>query len=314
MSSKNSALASLTAQYTDSENEDDGNISEDDDSSDGFNQNHLQVMPFYKLYMLISHVFCMFQSKPSTPPAAAVPELNKSHSKAHLRLVSYNDDNVVSDDETGSPPNREANVNMDISEEEDYENNGNRGTTVTGGSGSGSTVGGTSTTAGSANTTNNDAGKEGKTPKKDKFSEYGFNLPPEPKGKCPHELQDKITNMYDKMKQGMDMNRVIQDRKEFRNPSIYEKLIQFCDINELGTNYAPEIYDPLQWGMLLAQQFRIFLFVVNLYLTGKESFYEELARVQKIEMEKREKDRKDNMKQELAIAVAKKAEEDAKKR
>lgn len=54
--------------------------------------------------------------------------------------------------------------------------------------------------------------------------------------------------MHDKMKSGMDMNKLIQERKEFRNPSIYEKLIQYCDINELGTNYPPEIYDPLQWG------------------------------------------------------------------
>lgn len=90
--------------------------------------------------------------------------------------------------------------------------------------------------------------KEGKSLKKDKFAEYGFNLPPEPKGKCPPELQEKITHLYEKMKDGLDMNRVIQDKKEFRNPSIYDKLIQFCDINELGTNYPPEIYDPLQWG------------------------------------------------------------------
>lgn len=33
------------------------------------------------------------------------------------------------------------------------------------------------------------------------------------------------------------MNYIIQRKKEFRNPSIYEKLIQFCAIDELGTNY-----------------------------------------------------------------------------
>lgn len=51
-----------------------------------------------------------------------------------------------------------------------------------------------------------------------------------------------------------------------------------------------------------------------LSVLGKESFYEELARIQKVEMEKRDRDRKDNIKQELVIAAAKKAEEEAKRR
>lgn len=129
----------------------------------------------------------------------------------------------------------------------------------------------------------------------DRWAKYGFNLPPEVKGKCPGELQDKINLLYEKMKHSnMDMNRVIQERKEFRNPSIYEKLIQFCDINEFGTNYPPEKYDPLQWG--------------------PESYYEELAKAQKIEMDRREKERKDNSKVELALATAKRVEEEAKRR
>lgn len=149
----------------------------------------------------------------------------------------------MSDDENVSP-NRET-INMDISEEEGNEN----GSDSSGAGGDGSGTGSSGATVGTVN--NENTNKEGKPIKKDKFAEYGFNLPPEPKGKCPQELQDKISNMYEKMKlNGMDMNRVIQDRKEFRNPSIYEKLIQFCDINELGTNYPPEIYDPLQWGNL----------------------------------------------------------------
>lgn len=128
-----------------------------------------------------------------------------------------------------------------------------------------------------------------------KYAKYKFQLPPEPKGKPPPELVAKITKMYTKMRQtNMDMNRVIQDRKEFRNPSIYDKLISFCDINEFGTNYPPEIYDPLQWG--------------------EESYYEALAAVQKTEMVKRQKDRKDMDKVEQVTALARKVEEEAKKR
>ncbi|GBP31953.1 SAP30-binding protein [Eumeta japonica] len=120
-------------------------------------------------------------------------------------------------------------------------------------------------------------------------------IPPEPPGKCPKELQDNIAKFYTRMmNEGLDMNKIIQDRKNFRNPSIYEKLIQFCDINELDTNYPPEIYDPLKWG--------------------KESYYDELAKVQKIEMDRREKERKEKAKIDIISGVAKKSESDEEKK
>lgn len=145
--------------------------------------------------------------------------------KAALRLVSYNDDTYVSDDdghESDDPSESHVEIvvpvvaDQQIREEEVVE----------------------------------DMHKADEEKQKDRFAEYGFTLP-EVKGKCPAELQDKITKMYERMKMNnLDMNRVIQGRKEFRNPSIYEKLIQYCDIDELGTNYPPELYDPLRWGEL----------------------------------------------------------------
>ncbi|XP_004934317.1 SAP30-binding protein [Bombyx mandarina] len=127
-------------------------------------------------------------------------------------------------------------------------------------------------------------------------SEDGITIPPEPSGKCPKELQESIAKFYNRMlTEGLDMNRIIQDKKNFRNPSIYEKLIQFCDINELDTNYPPEIYDPLKWG--------------------KESYYEELSKVQKLEMERREKEKKEKLsKIDFISGVAKKPESDDEKK
>lgn len=121
-------------------------------------------------------------------------------------------------------------------------------------------------------------------------------IPPEPPGKCPKELQDNIARFYSRMlTEGLDMNKIIQDKKNFRNPSIYEKLIQFCDINELDTNYPPEIYDPLKWG--------------------KESYYDELSRVQKVEMDRREKEKKEKLsKIDFISGVAKKPESDDEKK
>lgn len=66
-------------------------------------------------------------------------------------------------------------------------------------------------------------------------------LPPEPTGKCPADLQEKITRQYESMLQRniSSLNFQIQQRKQFRNPSIYEKLIDHLDIEEIGTNYPP---------------------------------------------------------------------------
>lgn len=88
--------------------------------------------------------------------------------------------------------------------------------------------------------------------------------------------------MYDQtVNGGQDIRKRIEVNKNFRNPSIYEKLVSFLDIDELGSNFPPEIFDPHKWG--------------------PESFYEELAKRQKEVMEayvEREK-RKDKTKVEI---------------
>lgn len=157
------------------------------------------------------------QSATSTPS-----KVEQNTGKSALRLVSYHDDTYVSDedDDNRSDTSEKAaeaapmEAEPEVREDETVE----------------------------------EVSKADEEKKRDRFAEYGFSLP-EVKGKCPPELQEKITKMYERMKlNNLDMNKVIQERKEFRNPSIYEKLIQFCDIDELGTNYPPELYDPLRWG------------------------------------------------------------------
>jgi len=119
------------------------------------------------------------------------------------------------------------------------------------------------------------------------LSKNSVQIPPEPKGRCSSHLQEKFGNYYEKMtREGLDMNVVIQNQKQFRNPSIYEKLIQFCQIDELGTNYSPEIYDPSKFG--------------------PTSYYEDLAKAQKAEMDKRQKEQKERTKVEFITGTAKK--------
>lgn len=133
----------------------------------------------------------------------------------------------------------------------------------------------------------------------EKYKKLGLVIPPEPRGKFSRDTQEKferiskkVATSHDKVQSKlMDMNKIIQERKEFRNPSIYEKLISFCDINELGTNYPPEIYNPSTFG--------------------KESYYEELAKVQKSEMDKLEKTKKEPS---VTVVTGSKKVDDDKKR
>ncbi|CAG5055724.1 unnamed protein product [Parnassius mnemosyne] len=227
------ALASLTATYTDSEGE--------EDMEDGQQTPEKEEVKGS-------------QSAPTSPhyaedsvKAASAPVSPKR------RLVSYNDDTVVSDEDPSSPSAENQDDMRRLSMETDTDE---------------------------------------AVPRSDPDdSEDGVAIPPEPTSKCPKELQETIAKFYSRMvNEGLDMNKIIQDKKNFRNPSIYEKLIQFCDINELDTNYPPEIYDPLKWG--------------------KESYYDELARVQKVEMDRREKEKKEKLaKIDFISGVAKKPTE-----
>lgn len=117
----------------------------------------------------------------------------------------------------------------------------------------------------------------------------GVKLPPEPPGLCSPALQESINKLYQrKIERGYDFNAVIQSKKSFRNPSIYEKLIQFCAIDEHGTNFPKELYDG--------------------HLFGPESYYDELAKVQKVDMERREKAAKERS-AKSAIKADKRPEE-----
>jgi len=211
----NSALASLTETYTDSEGED---HNEDDvERSDP-------------------------EEKQIRAQIVIQPKKNSKHPR---RLVSYNDNDNVYEEASDEEPKEE-----DVEEEK--------------------------------NTESKDT--EDKCSKYEK--KYGFQLPPESKAEPDPKLQETITNINQKIKNSkFDLNQYIQDRKDFRNPSIYDKLIQFCNINELGTNFPPEIYD------------------VSIY--GPESFYEELAKAQKLEMDKLEKQKKENAKPEVIKELSK---------
>uniref|UniRef100_A0AAV2MTG9 SAP30-binding protein n=1 Tax=Knipowitschia caucasica TaxID=637954 RepID=A0AAV2MTG9_KNICA len=99
-------------------------------------------------------------------------------------------------------------------------------------------------------------------------------------------LSEKIHKLYQRKLHGdFDTNSHIQKKKEFRNPSIYEKLIQFCSIDELGTNYPKDMFDPHGWS--------------------EDSYYEGLAKAQKVDMDKLEKAKKERTKIEFVTGTKK---------
>ncbi|XP_028990963.1 SAP30-binding protein isoform X3 [Betta splendens] len=113
-----------------------------------------------------------------------------------------------------------------------------------------------------------------------------IRIPPEPPGRCSSQLQEKIHKLYERKLHGdFDTNSHIQKKKEFRNPSIYEKLIQYCSIDELGTNYPKDMFDPHGWT--------------------EDSYYEALAKAQKVEMDKLEKAKKERTKIEFVTGTKK---------
>lgn len=308
MSVQSVALASLTATYTDSEGED----GVEDERLQEENSNTPQGAAPHN-----AQVGRQPQARSGTSPisggrsASHSPAVGKSAGSSDLpeaatkvqRLVSYFDDAVVSDDEgaaAAAPPLSLPSVPSSSSlmttgaaivatvAERPEENGlpvaaatGNVAATTVAAAAVGAVGGGAerrSPSSRSGELLSDNGGEAGDL--------YGVTIPPEPPGQCPAELQDKIARLYRKMESGgLDMNMLIQQRKEFRNPSIYEKLIQFCSINELGTNYSPDRFDPFKWS--------------------KDSYYEELAVVQKAEMDKLEKARKEKTKIEIVSGTAK---------
>lgn len=99
---------------------------------------------------------------------------------------------------------------------------------------------------------------------------HNVQLPPEPPGRCSKALQDKVIALLQKEERlGLDLNQHLQGRKDFRNPSIYEKLVTALNLDEFGTNFPEHLYDPKGWG--------------------EDSTYTKLLEAQKKAYEKKEK-------------------------
>lgn len=179
---QSTALASLTATYTDSEGEEE--LYEDKEENQGV--------------AILSTPSRSPSNKSTNSSRPGSPVIVRITTKV-AKLVSYHDDTIASDDDAEADDEEPPHEVIMLAEEE------NR-----------------------------------KTEEEDIIDKEGVQIPPEPTGYCSTDLQDKFSKLFEKMQnQQLDMNALIQKRKDFRNPSIYEKLIQHCGINELGECYVP---------------------------------------------------------------------------
>jgi hypothetical protein len=89
---------------------------------------------------------------------------------------------------------------------------------------------------------------------------------------CPL-LVDKVAEYIDYKRTGTNINREYRRKKEFKNPNILEKLVHYYNINETGSNYPTDKFDPHKWK--------------------PTSFYDVLAEEQQKCYEKFEKERKE---------------------
>ncbi|RGB26988.1 HCNGP-like protein [Rhizophagus diaphanus] len=71
-----------------------------------------------------------------------------------------------------------------------------------------------------------------------------WGIPPEPEKECDQDLQAKIVHFYQLKERGVHFNKNLLKNKAFRNPHIYNKLVEFVELDEIGSNFDREVYDP----------------------------------------------------------------------
>lgn len=140
---------------------------------------------------------------------------------------------------------------------------------------------------------NSESNQSEQTLTKAKFNlENGFpegceniKLPSAPRAQCSQSLQNKIIQVVDRMNRfNYSINEDIHKKKSFKNPSIYEKLIDVYGIEEFGSSFPMHVDDLKADGFL---------------------YYDELDSLQRAEWAKKEKEKKERTKIEMVSAVKK---------
>ncbi|KAI8331207.1 HCNGP-like protein-domain-containing protein [Chlamydoabsidia padenii] len=71
-----------------------------------------------------------------------------------------------------------------------------------------------------------------------------WGIPPEPQIECDPDRLEKIQHFLSLRRSGHRLNDHLQRNKSFRNPRIYAKLVEFVDLDETGSNFPTDQFDP----------------------------------------------------------------------
>jgi len=85
-----------------------------------------------------------------------------------------------------------------------------------------------------------------------------ITLPPAPVGKSDPKVVEMLSNMWNKHQNGYDFNAIIRNKKSYRNPSIYSKLIDFFEIEEGGSNFPKDVFEPRAYRLDEKHNFKVY--------------------------------------------------------
>ncbi|KAI8349222.1 HCNGP-like protein-domain-containing protein [Choanephora cucurbitarum] len=71
-----------------------------------------------------------------------------------------------------------------------------------------------------------------------------WGIPEEPTTLCDSDRAEQIAHFLSLRASGHRLNDHLQHNKAFRNPRIYTKLVEFAEVDEFGSNFDREDYDP----------------------------------------------------------------------
>ena len=71
-----------------------------------------------------------------------------------------------------------------------------------------------------------------------------FVVPDSPPGDLNPKALERHLSYVDKLSKGMHVNDHIRNAKKFRNPCLLDKLVAMIGVQEFGSNYPTDLYDP----------------------------------------------------------------------
>ncbi|KAL0076755.1 HCNGP-like protein-domain-containing protein [Phycomyces blakesleeanus] len=71
-----------------------------------------------------------------------------------------------------------------------------------------------------------------------------WGIPPEPETEVEEDRAANIAHFLELRASGHKLNDHLQRNKSFRNPRIYAKLVEFVELDEIGSNFPKEYFDP----------------------------------------------------------------------